>query len=406
VLPNGVTLIVQEHRASDLVALQLWMRIGGRTEGPGEVGRAHYIEHMLFKGTPTRPPGSIDRFTESVGGQSNAYTSYDYTHYDFVLPAAEMRRGVELLADLATNASFDPVELDRERQVVLEEMRLLQDGAEQFLRRRLYELAYAGHAYGRPILGPPALVEGLTRDQIVAFYRKQFVPANMVVVVVGAVDRAGVRQAVDATFGHLPVGTAAAAPAAAPGALEGVRRVDVPRPERQAYLGMAWRAAPTGSEDIYAVDLLTYILGDGPSSRLNREVREQRRLVSAIDAGYGAWQQAGLVTVTARLEPANLDRAEAAILDVVRRIGEDGVTAAERNRALVTAEASYAFDIETVEGLAKSYGQAETTWTLQDELRYLDRLRRTTPAQIRAAAQRYLDGSYARVRFIPAGGAR
>jgi len=172
-------------------------------------------------------------------------------------------------------------------------------------------------------------------------------------------------------------------------------------------VGVAWSAAPTGNQDIYAVDLLTYILGDSPSSRLNQVVRERERLVSSIEASYIASGKGGLVAITARLDPPNLERAEATILDVIRRVRAEGVTEAERQRALITAEAFYAFDIETAEGLAKTYGQAETTWTLEDEIAYLSRLRGITAAQIQAAARKYFaDDNYARVRFLPRGGAR
>ena len=165
---------------------------------------------------------------------------------------------------------------------------------------------------------------------------------------------------------------------------------------------MAWQAAGIASEDVFAVDLLTYILGDGPASRLNQVVREERGLVAAIEASFIARAQSGFVSVTSRLEPGRLAEAEAAILEVVRRIREEGVTPAERERALVTAESFYAFDIETAEGLARSYGQAETAWTLADELAYLDRLRRVSMAEVQAAARKYLrDDAYARVRFVP-----
>ncbi|MGH7389289.1 MAG: M16 family metallopeptidase, partial [Candidatus Rokuibacteriota bacterium] len=189
--------------------------------------------------------------------------------------------------------------------------------------------------------------------------------------------------------------------------LAGGRRADVPRSEQQAYLGLAWRTAPTNATDVYAVDLLTYILGDGPSSRLNQVLRERERLVFAIESGYGAWEKAGLVSVTARLALENLDRAEAAVLEVVRGVRERGVTDAERQRAIVTAESNYAFDIETAEGLAKTYGQAETTWTLDNELAYLARLRQVTAAEIQAVARTYFgDDNYARVRFVPQRAAR
>jgi zinc protease len=191
----------------------------------------------------------------------------------------------------------------------------------------------------------------------------------------------------------------------APPVLDASRRDDVRRPEQQAHLGMAWRTAPTNAPDVYAVDLLTYILGDSPSSRLNQTLRERDRLVFAIEAGYGAWEKAGLVAITARLDAANLDRAEAGVLDVIRRVRDEGVTEAERQRAIVTAESNYAFDIETAEGLAKTYGQAETTWTLEDELQYLERLRRITAAEIQAVARKYFgDANFARVRFVPGGG--
>jgi zinc protease len=407
VLANGVVVIVHEHRASEVVALQLWIRVGGRDEAPAELGLSHSLEHMLFKGTATRPPGSIDASIEGLGGQSNAYTSYDYTHYDVVLPAAQARAGIELLADIAVNASFDPAELDAERKVVFEEMRLTEDNADRYLLRRLYEAAYTPHPYGRPILGTPELIGGLTRDRLAAYYRKYYVPRQMVLVVVGAIDPAEVRRLARQSFERLDGGAAERPPVPAAPTLDASRRADVARPERQAYLGMAWRTAPTNEPDVYAVDLLTYIIGDSPSSRLNQALRERERLVFAIEAGYGAWARAGTVTVTARLDPANIDRAEASVLEVLRRVKAEGVTEAERQRAIVTAESTYAFDIETAEGLAKTYGQAETTWTLNDELQYLERLRRVTAAEIQAVARKYFgDDNYARVRFVPSGGGR
>ncbi|OLC63243.1 MAG: hypothetical protein AUH76_06890 [Candidatus Rokubacteria bacterium 13_1_40CM_4_67_11] len=402
VLPNGVVLIAQEHRASDVVALQLWMRVGGRDETADELGLSHYLEHMLFKGTPTRPPGSIDALIEGLGGTSNAFTSQDYTHFDVVLPAQHMRAGIELLADIAVNASFEQSELDAERKVVFEEMRLTEDNPDRFMVRRLYEVGYAPHPYGRPLLGTEQLIGALTRDRLNAYYKKFYVPGDMVLIAVGAVKSADVRDAVVATFGRLSGSPPPRPPSASPPTLAGGRRDDIRRSEQQAYLGLGWRTAATNEPDVYAVDLLTYILGDSPSSRLSQRLRDQDRLVFAIEAAYGAWERAGLTTVVARLDPANLARAEATILEVIQRVKTEGVTEAERQRAIITAESNYAFDIETAEGLAKTYGQAETTWTLDDEIAYLSRLRKITAAQIQTVARKYFaDDNYARVRFLP-----
>ena len=403
VLGNGVVLITQEHRAADVVSLQMWMRVGGRDEEPNELGLSHYLEHMLFKGTPTRPPGSIDREIEGMGGVSNAFTSYDYTHFDVVVPAAQVKAALELLADIAVNASFVPEELEAEKKVVFEEMNLTEDDPEKFLGRRLAEVAYRGHPYGRPILGTREFIQALNRDRLNAYYKKQYVPQNMTLVVIGPLTAAEVRPLAQATFGRLS-GTPAPKRLTAPLPPLQRRFDDVPRPEQQAYLGLAWYAAATkvAAEDIPAVDLLSYILGDGPSSRLNQTVREQKRLVHAIEASYITREQSGTVSVTARMDPKNLDAAVAAIMDVIRKVRAEGVTEAERRRAIVTAESSYAFDIETAEGLAKSYGQAETTWTLDNEVGYLARLREITAAQIQAVARKYLgDDDVTRVRFLP-----
>ena len=136
-------------------------------------------------------------------------------------------------------------------------------------------------------------------------------------------------------------------------------------------------------------------------------LRERDRLVFAIESSYVPSQQGGLVSITARLDPNNLDRAEASIRDVIKRVRDEGVTEAERERAVITAESHYAFDIETAEGLARTYGQGETTWTLENELQYLQRLRKVTRAEIQAMARKYFgDESYARVRFVPRGGTR
>ena len=404
VLGNGVVLITQEHRAADIVALQVWMRVGGRDEAPDELGLSHYLEHMLFKGTPTRPPGSIDREIEGLGGSSNAFTSYDFTHYDVVVPAAHVKAAMELLADIIVNASFVPAELESEKKVVFEEMNLTEDDPEKFLGRRLSEVAYRGHPYGRPILGTREFIQALDRARLDAYYKKHYVPKNMTLVVIGPVTAAQVRPLAQATFGRLTGPPSARPPASPLPSMAGGRRDDLSRPEQQAYLGLAWQAAATqlAAEDIPAIDLLSYILGDGPSSRLNQTIREEKNLVQAIEATYVTREQSGTVSVTARLDPKNLDAAEAAILDVIRRVKNEGVTEAERQRAIVTAESFYAFDIETSEGLAKSYGQAETTWTLEKELGYLARLRQITAAEIQAAARKYLSESdVARVRFLP-----
>src|SRR5581483_8574358 len=152
VLANGVHLVIQEHRTSDVAAVQLWVRAGGRDEAPSEVGLAHYLEHMLFKGTVMRPGGVIERDVEGVGGRMNSGTSLDYTYYYVLVPGRRAVAAIETLADISVNASLDARALESEKRVVLEEMRLGDDNPTRALMRRVYALAFESHPYGRPVI--------------------------------------------------------------------------------------------------------------------------------------------------------------------------------------------------------------------------------------------------------------
>jgi zinc protease len=401
ILPNGIPVIIQEHRASDVVALQLWVRAGGRDEAAPELGLAHYLEHMLFKGTATRPAGFIERDVEGVGGRMNAGTSWDYTFYHTVLPARRMVSGIEMLADVGVNASLEEGLLEAEKQVVLEEMRLNEDNPRRFLVRQLFATAFEGHPYGRPVIGRAELITALSRDTLVSFYRRHYVPEMFTLVVVGAVNPDEVLRVARATLGTLPRGGARRLPTPPPPAARSAR-VETVRPGGQAHLGLAWQAPRLDHGDTPALDLLMSILGRTKASRLVASLRERQGLVSSINSSLSAMEGAGLVMVTAQLEPEQIPRAEAEILSEIRRVRESGVTAIELRRAITAAEVDHEFSRETVEDRARAYGQAETIWRLQEELIYVDRIRSVTAAQVQAVARRYLDPErYTRVAVVP-----
>jgi zinc protease len=396
-------LIMQEHRAASTVAIYVWAGVGGRDEAMGERGFSHFAEHMLFKGTETRPRGFVEAEVEGVGGRTNAGTSNDYTFYYLLLPAARALPGIPLIADMVLNSVFDPVELGRERDVVFEEVRLNEDNPRASLGRQLYGLLYKGHPYGRPVLGDAADLRGATRETLRGYYARHYVPDNMTLVVVGPVDPAQVRTAALEAFGARPAASYARRPVPPPPPLEGVRARSVERPERQTQLGFAWLAPPLGHADMAAVDVLGHILGGSRSSRLNQALRERARLVSSIRGWYGALQGAGALGITAQLEGGDQAAVEQAIMAEIQRIQSDGVTAEELARAITASEAEREFSRETVEGLALAYGRAETTWNLEAERGYVDRVRAVTRAQVQEAARRYLTGSYARLAFVPRG---
>src|SRR5256884_7653280 len=176
ILVNGVRVVVQEFHASDVVAVQLWVGVGARDEASSELGLAHYLEHMLFKGTVPRAPGFVEREVEGVGGRINAGTSLDYTYYHTVLPAPRAIPAVEMLADMSVNSTLSEKTLDLEKRVVLEEMRLGEDNPRRRLSRQLYELLFDGHPYGRPVIGTPELIPVLTRQTLLGLHRRHHLP--------------------------------------------------------------------------------------------------------------------------------------------------------------------------------------------------------------------------------------
>ena len=402
VLRNGMRLIVQDHRASDIVALYLFVGVGVRYETPDQLGYAHFQEHMLFKGTDRFGPGYVDRTVEGVGGRSNAVTSFDYTSFYLVLPSDATATGIELLADMAFRSSFVPDEIGREREVIFEEARIEQDNPRSAVVRQLYGLVFAGNPYGRPVLGTRETMQAATRERLRAFNRRYYVPENMTLVVAGPVSPETVRGIVDRTFGRMPATGYKPAPAPAPRPLTGGVRRTVERDEQQAHLALGWQAPRSDDPSGDAVDLLTTILAGTESSRLAQRLRDRERLVSTVTMSYSALVGGGIVSLRAELEAKDLERVERIILEEIARIQESGPTEEERRLAVTKFEAQHAFDTETSEGLAYAYGLAETTWTLDAELRYVDRLRRVTREQIRDAARRYLSRTdFARLAFVP-----
>jgi zinc protease len=401
VLHNGVRVLIQEYPSSEVVAVQLWVRAGGRDEAPSELGLAHYLEHMLFKGTTLRSKGFVERDVEGVGGRVNAGTSQDFTYYHAVLPASRAVATVEMLADMAVNSALDETELELEKKVVIEEMRLSEDTPQRHLARRLYGMVFDSHPYGRPVLGTPEIIQKLTRNTLLLFYRRHYVPESFTLVVVGPVNPAAILQAAERTLGRLPRSGFQRLPQSMPTTLV-PKKTEMPRPGALAYLGMGWLGPKLDHADTPAVDLLVSILGEARSSRLPQALRERLALVNSVSADYQALEAGGIVTVIAQLEAENLARVESEILSEIRRLRDQGVTDAELRRAITRAEAEHEFRRETAEGRARQFGHAETVWRLNEELAYIDRLRSVTPDQIRFAARRYLDlEHYGRIAFVP-----
>ena len=402
VLPNGLRLIVQDHRAADIVAVYLYVGVGVRYERPEQLGYSHFQEHMLFKGTDKWGPGYIDRAVEGVGGRTNATTSFDFTDFYIMVPKESMETAMQTLADMAFRSTFDPAEVAREREVIFEEANIETDNPKTAIIRQLYGMVFANNPYGYPVLGTRATMNAATSPILKAYNKTYYTPENMALVVAGPVDVKTVRAMVDRVWGVIPSTGYKPVAAPVPRPLTGVVRKSVERPEQQARLALGWQAPPTNDFTGDTVDLLTTILAGAESSRLAVRLRDKERLVSSITMSYSAQMGGGIVSVRAELEAKDLERVEQIILEEIARMQADGPTEEERQLAVVRAESQHAFDTETSDGLANAYAIAETTWTLDAELGYVDRLGKITREQIRDAARRYLSRTdYARISFQP-----
>ena len=309
-LPNGLTLLVEENHAAPVVAIQVWVRVGSADERADEAGLAHLHEHMLFKGTARRGPGEIARTIEACGGEINAWTSFDQTVYHVVLASQFFAEGMDVLADAVTSAAFDPGELQREIEVVCEEIKRSMDSPTRKLSRELFASAFSRHPYGKPVIGTEESVRGFRREGILRFYRRWYKPENTVVIVVGDVREAEAVRLAQKLFAW-PPGPFEPAPARP---AEPRREVPLARlrkePLKEGYLSIAWPSLPLVHEDVAALDALAIVLGHGEASRLHRAMKRDRLLCTEVQASCYTPVDPGLTIVGLTLQPASAREAE------------------------------------------------------------------------------------------------
>ncbi len=390
-LPNGLRVILQETHAAPVVAWTLWVRVGSGDETDAESGIAHVHEHMLFKGTARRGVGEIAMAVEGSGGQINAYTSFDQTVYYCTIASRYLDVGLDVLADAAQNSSFDPVELAREEEVVLEEIKRGEDSPGTKISRILFETAYRVHPYRRPIIGTKAHVRSFTREMITDFYRRWYVPNNMVLVAVGDFKSEDVRRKIENAFGAFP-----SKPVPSPHRPDeppqaAMRSSVVPDAIQQAYLQMAFPACDLLHPDAPALEVLALILGQGESSRLYRRVKAAQQKVHDVRTHAYTLRDPGLFLVGALVDPGREIEAQTAILQETFRLREERVSPAELAKAKLNIEAEAIYDKETVQGLAHKLAFYEAlAGDVAFEGEFLARVNAVTREDVREVARRIL----------------
>ncbi len=392
VLPNGLTLIVKRDSAAALASVQVWVKTGSLHEGAHlGAGLSHYLEHMLFKGTARRAGREISATVQAHGGYINAYTTFDRTVYYIDLPSEHTAVAIDVLADAVLHSTLPADEVAKEKDVILREIAMTKDDPDNRLWDALFATAFREHPFRQPIIGHRDVFAAVTRDDLVAYYKARYVPNNLVVVVVGDVDVAAVRETVATHFGAGPrVRLAPVLVPAEPAQL-------APRTERafedvEITRGVvAWPIPGLAHEDAAALDLLAMALGHGDSSVLWQEVREKAGLVHSIDAS--AWNPGtiGLFCVSYTCDAAKREAAEAAITRVLDRCARVGFTAAQLRKAVRQMVVGEINSRKTMSGQAARLGVAEVVVGDLDHSRtYFDQLRRLGPADVRRALGRYL----------------
>lgn len=390
VLPNGLTLLLRESHRAPVVELQIWAGVGSADERPGEEGLAHFHEHMLFKGTERRDVGEVAGDIEGLGGQINAYTSFDQTVYHATLPSAAWREGLDVLTDAVRFSIFDDEELRRESEVVLEEIRRSDDTPGHVLSDLAFEACYPTHPYGQPILGPAENVAGFDRAQVRRFFERWYTPENLMVVAVGDFAAQEVEAEIERLFADAVRGETPRVRVTEPAQTE-MRVALLRRPFEGHRVDLSWPASPFEHRDTTYLDLLAYLLGECESSRLVRHLRERDALVDRIDAGAYTPLDRGLFSIGFETDAERFLPALRRVIEETDRLRREPVSEAELERARINFLASEHFERESVSGIASKLGTYESMgggWEREAEA--IEVLRAATPADLLEVAQRYL----------------
>jgi zinc protease len=391
-LSNGLEVIIKEDHSRKVAAIQMWVLVGSAFENDSERGISHVIEHMAFKGTPKRGVGSIATEVEQVGGEINAYTSWDETVFHVVVPSSAAKRGMDIITDAVFRSVIDPVELEKEKKVVLEEILMDKDHPEDVASELLFKTAYRNSPYRFPVIGQKEIVEKISRENILEFRKKWYVPENMFLLVVGDVDPGAVRRDLEeltadvkpTAFFHPPLPQE-------PPEKEVRGSVVRDRSAKETWLSLAFHIPSMKGKDVNALDLIGDILAARDDSRLVRVLKQEKGLVNSISAYAMTPKESGLMIISATLDAKNLEVATQTIMEELSRLAQNPPSEEELQGAKIHLESDHVYNQETVQGLARSMGAFKSQ--LDDAEygeKYLILNSAVTPQQISATVTKYL----------------
>jgi predicted Zn-dependent peptidase len=342
-LSNGIRVVTEPMPEARSVALGVWVAVGGRDESDALAGASHFLEHLLFKGTPSRSARQIAEAVDAVGGDMNAFTAREHTAYYARLPSDRVAVGLDILGDVLTEPAFRPNEIDAERQVILEEIRMNLDVPEDHVHTLLAEALFPAHPLGREVLGTRETVEAVGRPDIAGFFTRWYQPRNLTVVAAGNIDHEALASSLEGSLGALEGGERPqrAQPVASPAPV--VAKSD---DTEQVHLALGWRGVDDANPDRYVLAVLNQILGGGVASRLFQEVREQRGLCYSVYSWATTYADSGAAGVYAATNPARVGELLHVLDEEVATLAATGVTDAELALAKGYIEGSMLLGLE------------------------------------------------------------
>jgi len=407
-LDNGLVVIVREDHSAPVVSAQAWCHAGSITEGKWlGAGLSHVLEHMLFKGTTSRPGSRIDQEVQAAGGYMNAFTSFDRTVFHVNVPNTGAAIAIDILCDIMQNASLPAEELSKELDVIRREMDMNQDDPARRAGRRLFESAYTKSPYRFTIIGYPDIFDTLKPEDILGYYREQYTPNNVFFVVTGDIKANEVTEQIRRAYAQskarpvpslvLPREPRQTAP----------RQIIEEAPVELGYFHLAWHIPDIRHPDTPALDILASLLGNGRSSRLFREVREKKGLVTSADAWTYSPGEQGLFGMSAVTAGDKFTAARDALLAEIARVQNIRISAGELGKVIKQFAASTLAARKTMQGQAQDLG---ANWMAAGDLnfseRYLAAARKVTPATLQRVARQYLTPSNRTLyALLPAGAA-
>lgn len=391
-LPNGLTVIFREDHSAPVVSAQAWCKAGSIDEGRWlGAGLSHMLEHMLFKGTTTRPAGRIDQEVQDAGGYMNAYTSFDRTVYWINVPNTGGRVALDILGDIMQHAALPAEELAKEMDVIRREMDMNQDDPGQRSARRLFETAYTRSPYRFTIIGYPDIFNEVRREDLLAYYREKYAPNNLFFVVVGDLCATEAEAQIRAAFAQSKAKPLPATVLPEEPPQTATREVIEEAPIEQGHFHLSWHIPALRHPDVPLLDVLATLLGSGRSSRLFQQVREKQGLVNSVDAWTYSPGNPGLLGMSALVDRDKFVAAREAMLAEVERMQQERVSPAELGKAVKQFTAATLASRKTMQGQAQDLGG---NWMSAGDLnfsaRYLEAVKRVSPADLQRVAREYL----------------